>query len=148
MAYNVLEIAKHLLRKAKCNGEEEYEMLTNLKLQKLLYYEQGYHLAYFGKPLFEAPIEAWMYGPVVPEVYQAYQDYKGNGIPAPDGEFTFEDNTEAELFDEVYEVYSAFSASKLIEMTHSESPWINAQKGVGCVIPNDAIQSYFKTKLQ
>lgn len=148
MAYNVLDIAKHLLRKAKCIGEDDYEMLTNLKLQKLLYYEQGYHLAYFKKPLFEADFEAWMYGPVVPEIYRLYQDYKGNGIPAPDGEFEFADETEAELFDEVYDVYSAFSASRLIEMTHGESPWINAEKGVGHIIPQDSIMSYFQTKLQ
>ncbi|MDR1041744.1 MAG: DUF4065 domain-containing protein [Deltaproteobacteria bacterium] len=45
--------------------------LTHLKLQKLLYFAQGWHLAYYDVPLFEDPIEAWKYGPVVRSVYFA-----------------------------------------------------------------------------
>ncbi|MBQ7262906.1 MAG: DUF4065 domain-containing protein [Synergistaceae bacterium] len=52
-----------------------------LKLQKLLYYCQGYALALTGKPLFPEPVEAWRYGPVVDSVYQAYKRYKGATIP-------------------------------------------------------------------
>jgi uncharacterized phage-associated protein len=45
--------------------------LTHLKIQKMLYFAQGWHLAYFDVPLFEDPIEAWKYGPVVRPVYRA-----------------------------------------------------------------------------
>ena len=56
MSYSVLDIANKLLCKAaNCSGGE---MMSNLKLQKMLYYEQGYHLAKFGTPLFQEEIEA------------------------------------------------------------------------------------------
>lgn len=35
----------------------------------MLYYQQGFHLAMFGTPLFEEDIEAWMYGPVVSKCF-------------------------------------------------------------------------------
>lgn len=47
-----------------------------MKLQKLLYYVQGFHIAVFNRPLFNEDIEAWMYGPVVPAVYEYYQERK------------------------------------------------------------------------
>jgi len=59
------------------SGESDF--ISNLKLQKLLYYAQGIHLALYGKPLFNDPIEAWQYGPVVDSVYQTY---KTNGSDA------------------------------------------------------------------
>ena len=55
------------------------DLMTNLRLQKLLYFAQGWHLARFGRPLFDASIEAWPYGPVVPEVYRAYKEYGAGG---------------------------------------------------------------------
>lgn len=63
----VIDIANKLLLKTEevSNGEE---LMTNMKLQKMLYYQQGLHLAYFGTPLFDEDLEAWMYGPVVPSV--------------------------------------------------------------------------------
>lgn len=61
MAYSVIDIANKLLLKPM--WDDNLEFISNLKLQKLLYYEQGYHLAIFDTPLFDADIEAWMYGP-------------------------------------------------------------------------------------
>ena len=71
MAYKALDIANKLLAKATdvCGGD----LMSNMKLQKMLYYEQGYHLAAFGTPLFDEDIEAWMYGPVVPCVYEHFK---------------------------------------------------------------------------
>ena len=67
MAYKAEQIAQLLLSKA---AEGNQELMSNLKLQKMLYYEQGFHLAAFDTPLFDENIEAWMFGPVVPEVYE------------------------------------------------------------------------------
>ena len=64
MAHNVLSVANMLLHKAK-QVIDGGELLTNMKLQKMLYYEQGFHLACFGTPLFNEDIEAWQYGHVV-----------------------------------------------------------------------------------
>ncbi len=54
--------------------------VSNLKLQKLLYYAQGHRLGATGEPLFSDPIQAWAHGPVVAEVYHAYKDYGKNPI--------------------------------------------------------------------
>ena len=67
MAYPVLKIANLMLR-ATYTIEGAEDLMSNMKLQKMLYYQQGFHLAYFGTPLFDEEIEAWMYGPVVPSV--------------------------------------------------------------------------------
>ena len=59
---------------------EDADLISNLKLQKLLYYAQGCYLAIKGKPLFFEKILAWAHGPVVNEVYQEYKHYHSNGI--------------------------------------------------------------------
>ena len=64
--------------------EEQGDSLSNLKLQKLLYYAQGFHLAIKNEPLFDEDIEAWTYGPVVPSVYNQYSQHGGDPIPKPD----------------------------------------------------------------
>ena len=71
MSYQAIDIANKLLTRAK--REENGELMSNLKLQKMLYYEQGFHLAYFDTPLFKDEIEAWMYGPVIPAVYEHFR---------------------------------------------------------------------------
>jgi uncharacterized phage-associated protein len=76
MAYKVLDIANKIIHFV--SDSNAGDLISNMKLQKLLYYQQGFHLAYFGKPLFEEDIEAWMYGPVVPSVYSHFKT-EGSG---------------------------------------------------------------------
>lgn len=146
MSYSAIHIAKLLLLKSK---EKSYsqELMTNLKLQKMLYYEQGFHLAAFGTPLFDERIEAWMYGPVVPVVYELFCDKGACGIePFADEVFDLTED-EAALFNNVFDVYNQFSATKLLEMTHDEPPWKNSEVGKGCVISNESMETFFKTRL-
>src|SRR3990167_3308538 len=56
--------------------------ISNLKLQKLVYYAQGFFLAMHETPLFENDIEAWTHGPVVPELYRQFKEFGRNSIPA------------------------------------------------------------------
>ena len=63
---------------AFCN--EHGDVLTNLKLQRMLYYVQGWHLGLYGSPLFDEPFEAWIHGPVIPEIYRHYQAFGFNPI--------------------------------------------------------------------
>ena len=67
MAYKALDIANKIISKTDL---EHGDTISNLKLQKMMYYRQGFHLAYFGTPLFDEDIVAWQYGPVVPSVYK------------------------------------------------------------------------------
>ena len=102
MAYKVIDIANQLLVKAY--RASDGELMTNLKLQKMLYYQQGFHLAYFGTPLFDDEIEAWMYGPVVPSVYNHYKGNGRNGIISDNEiKFSFEDRKEIKLMMKYYE---------------------------------------------
>src|SRR5690606_17024633 len=59
------------------------DLISNLKLQKLVYYAQGFSLALLDEPLFEDEIEAWMHGPVVPALYREFKTHGSAGIPAP-----------------------------------------------------------------
>ena len=65
-----MDVARQFVRLAW--EDEELEGLTHLRLQKLLYYAQGWHLAAFGRALFAGHIEAWKHGPVVQEVYPTF----------------------------------------------------------------------------
>lgn len=146
MAYNVFKVANTLLKMADGAGEP----LTNMKLQKLLYYEQAYHLAYFDTPLFKEDIHAWFYGPVVPCVYEKYKDYKNGMIShnATDGEVEFKTNREWVLFRNVFDALVAYSAIGLMRMTHRETPWVEADAHEQDVITLSSIKSYFKNKIK
>lgn len=117
MAYKALDIAKKLIFKAQNDEPNGGERLTNLKLQKLLYYQQGFHLAFFGTPLFAEDVEAWMYGPVVPAVYDEYSAYGSSALPEVKEPVSLSENEE-ELFNEVYDAYREFSAIGLMNRTH------------------------------
>lgn len=145
MAFNVISVANELLRLA---SNSQGDLMTNLKLQKMLYYQQGFHLAYFGTPLFEEVIEAWKYGPVVPVAYRHYEHNGRNGIePDKDLFLEFCNKEERNLFLRVYDIYSRYSAYGLMEMTHNESPWKDTPVGVGNVISHEKMESFFKTRL-
>jgi len=76
MSYRALTIAKHILKICADHGDN----LTNLKLQKLLYYSQAWYLALNDETLFSDDIEAWVHGPVVSSVYQEYKKYRYHDI--------------------------------------------------------------------
>lgn len=148
MAYKAIEIAQKLIAKAQADEPNGGERLTNLKLQKLLYYQQGYHLAAFGTSLFEEDVEAWMYGPVVPVVYDAYSPYGSAALPEVGDTITLSEDEEL-LFNQVYDAYREFSAIGLMNLTHTEAPWMNAiPHDRGTVISQSAMTAYFKTQLQ
>ena len=148
MTYKALDIAKKLIFTAQNDEPNGGERLTNLKLQKLLYYQQGYHLAAFGTPLFSEDIEAWMYGPVVPVVYDMFSEYGSSALPIVDGEIALDEEEEI-LFNQVYDAYREFSAIGLMNRTHTERPWIEATPhDRGTVIPQSMMASYFKTQMQ
>ncbi|MEU5691152.1 type II toxin-antitoxin system antitoxin SocA domain-containing protein [Actinosynnema sp. NPDC020468] len=112
-----------------------------MKLQKLLYYAQAWHLASHDRPLFEARIEAWSRGPVVPEVYRrhagrTYVSAWEEGDPrrlAP---------AEAELVRSVVDRYGAFTRHQLSDMAHDEEPWKVARAGLPDSAPSTAPLSH------
>lgn len=145
MAYDVNDIAKKIIAKVDIDAGD---VITNLKLQKLLYYVQGFHLAAFDEPLFNDEIEAWMYGPVVPSVYDNYA-LQGKSPLYNDDSYKPISLTEDEedLFNQVYDAYGQFSAVKLMNLTHEETPWKTTETGKGNIISKGILKDYFKTRL-
>jgi uncharacterized phage-associated protein len=115
------EVANYFLANVDAEAGDN---ISNLKLQKLVYYAQGLFLAMQGEPLFGEEIEAWRYGPVVPGLYRTYRFRGARSIEPPD-QFRAEDYAPEvrELLDAVLDVYGQFSAVKLMHMTHAEPPW-------------------------
>jgi uncharacterized phage-associated protein len=108
--------------------EPEEATLTPLRLQKLLYYAQGWALGSRGAPLFDSEFEAWQHGPVVREVYGTFAEHEGRPIPPNEG------REDPQLSDAdkrfvlwVWNNYRRFSASELWRMTHREPPWMEAR---------------------
>ncbi len=141
MTLTCFDVADYFLAKTE---EDAGDTISNLKLQKLVYYAQGFALAILGHALFEEKIEAWQHGPVVPELYQKYKSYGAGGIPMPEHvDYSKFSKEVQKLLDDVYYVYGQFSAWKLRNMTHEETPWKTTANNA--TIPLPVMQDYFKT---
>lgn len=140
-------IAKAIL---SLSNPSEGEVITNLKLQKLLYYVQGFHLAGFNSPLFNEKIYAWQYGPVVKEVYFKYKENGSLGIEPPKEDIKiielFDAEDAYELFMDVLNVYGQFSAIGLMNLTHQEPPWRNTK--IDEEISHNKLKEYFLTRIE
>lgn len=135
------DIAEHILRL----GDAEDDLISNLKLQKLLYYAQGFALVLLGRQLFAERIEAWQHGPVVPDMYRQYKAYGSNPI-SHDPEFIPNLNTdERDVVDEVYAVYGQYSPWRLRELTHQEQPWTKRFPD-GIITPED-MREFFSSRV-
>jgi len=139
------DVAKFFLWKY---GDDD--QLSNLKIQKLLYYAQGYHYAKFDDPLFYEPLQAWRHGPVVRAVYNAYSANDSDPLPKPVG---FDPNRvpvrELGLLHRVYKAYGQYTAWKLRQMTHEEPPYLMAYaEGENSEISPESMKAFFKARLQ
>ena len=129
------------------DNASEGDGISNLKLQKLIYYAQGFYSAIYDKPLFNSHISAWTHGPVVTTLYHQYKQYGRNSIPLPtDFDKSALNLDEFELVTEVFEEFDQFSAWKLRNMTHEETPWMNHEKEAE-IIPLAEITEYFKIRM-
>lgn len=130
------DVARYMLFRA----HEDGELVSPLKMQKIVYYAYVWTLVKNKKKLFEEPIEAWPNGPVIPSLYQNLKKYGSSpigdefiGINSQDdldllvSKFPREVKT---TLDEVYEEYSPKSAFELVVSTHGEKPWIEAREGL------------------
>ena len=130
---------------------EKERPVSNLKLQKLLYYSQAWHLAFFNEPLFNDEIEAWVHGPVVPEVFRTYRDNRWACIPKVEGA-VMPGNIRGHL-EEVWRVYGNLDAYNLERLTHSEEPWLKARGGIApdvsshAVIMKEWMREYYSARL-
>ena len=125
---------------------EELEEVTPLMLQKLLYFSQGIYSALYGRPIFMEDCRAWAHGPVYPEVYDLFRDFKYN--PIDDARFALlegkdEALTEDEkrVIDLVVNTFGMYGGKVLERITHNEEPWKEARNGYGDSIPSSELLS-------
>lgn len=159
MSYNVLDICRHVIN---YSNDRDYG-ISNLKLQKVLYFIQAYFLINRKDhaPCFNEKIEAWDFGPVVPVAYHEYKQYGGGDIPTIKSYILFDENDvwnsrriafddniikvkDKTLVDKVVDNFSEYSATDLVSLTHKQSPWIDAYvPHQNNEITLDAIREYF-----
>ena len=123
---------------------EKLGEVTPLMLQKLLYFIQGVNYALYGKPIFNEDCRAWVHGPVYPEVYELFKDFKYD--PIDDARFALFGGTkdalteeEKHVIDLVLNTFGMYGGKVLEKITHNEDPWIEARKGYGDSIPSSEL---------
>ncbi|KAF3885118.1 MULTISPECIES: Panacea domain-containing protein [Nostocales] len=126
---NCLIIARYFIVRAYEEGIEAE--MTNMKVQKLLYYAQSIHLALYDEPLFDEVIQAWRYGPVCPPAYKFYSEFEANQLPIPGKDVLLQiPDKKKKLLEEVWEYFGGYHAYRLSGMTHLEFPWKKARRGL------------------
>lgn len=130
-------------------GNQTNYLVTNLKLQKLVYYAQAWYLALYNKALFNEDFEAWVHGPVIPKLYQKYKSFSWHPIKlnvAPQLPLDI-----IEFLEEISEEYLAYDGYELEQMTHLEKPWQQARKNLQLdepshnIIKKEWMQEYYRS---
>ncbi|WP_434462520.1 Panacea domain-containing protein [Serratia plymuthica] len=123
---NLNNVADYLL----CFAQEHGDVMTPLKLQKMVFYADAWFMALNdGQELVADKFEAWVHGPVARDLYARFAGYKWQPITA---EIKCPDLPEvvSSHLDEIYQVFGGYSAYELEQLTHQEAPWVNARRGV------------------
>lgn len=136
-------VANRFLALADAKGDA----LTPMQLLKLVYMAHGWMLGLVGRPLIKEEVEAWQYGPVIPELYNAVRRYKSQPVAAQiEGVDGYLDGEETHIIDQVYQIYGQRSGPALSRLTHQpDSPWAKVYKrgSFGLEIPNDLIEDHY-----
>ena len=157
MAYRVMDVARYVINVCNKNGYG----ITNLRLQKILYFIQVDFLTNLGKPCFDEDIEAWNFGPVIPEVYHEFKCYGNSKIPLVrryienetniwDSQIRYFDYKKLDKEDrrrieDIIRQCERYTTSELVEITHNQTPWVQAYKRrYDNIITRDSLVRYFK----
>ena len=158
-AWDLAHIITHYV-----NGKGD--TVSHKKLQKLLYYVEAWHLVHLGTSIVDEEFEAWVHGPVVPEVFRKLRGAGFNNIQVTAEDFdTVEEEIKAiidrnslssnqiDLIESVLDKYGPLSSMELELLTHNEDPWINARSGLSPhqasnnVIQKDKIKEYYSAQI-
>ena len=125
------------------------DFLTPLQIIKLVYMSHGWMLGLQDRPLFRQDVEAWKYGPVIPDVYHELKIYGNSPVEKPIKgvvKVNLED-IELDLIQQVNRLYGGFSGIRLSQITHADgSPWhqIWMKHKRSAIIPNELIKDYYR----
>lgn len=132
---------------------EDGRLITNKKVQKLVYYAQAWNLVFVGKALFPDQIEAWIHGPAIRALYSKYKKYGYHPIQAKPTKPKINVDEKAFL-DDLWTVYGAYDADYLEVLSHSEKPWLvargNADNGepMAAIIDIEIMREYYGERLR
>jgi uncharacterized phage-associated protein len=143
--YNCFDIAKKLLNLAKSDAIH----MDTMKLLKLTYIAHGYNLGFKGKPLFENAVQAWKYGPVIPELYHVTKRFGGKSVDPAIVELYSENElneNDDKFLTIIWNAYKKYNGLQLSSKTHEEgTPWDKVYNQVHYnVIDNTIIEEYYK----
>lgn len=162
-SFDPLIVANHILGVAATARQS----LTPMKLQKLAFFTHGFSLSRYDSPAIDAPFEAWPYGPVNEDIYDAFNRFGSNNIseyatsvfgsPLPDLPSLGGASELVGLIDQVWGTFGPISAVTLSQMTHyADTPWTQVAKQFEErmkrpvsvrdheAIPNSLITEYFR----
>lgn len=140
--YSVFEVANWFLSKSS---------MTHKKLQKLCYYAQAWFYTLKGIVLEDTVYEAWIHGPVSPELYERFKSFEFNTICMKGKYKTCILPEDQELLESVWETYGDHTGNALEALSHSEAPWIEARKGCSSgercsnCISLDSMKEYYQS---
>lgn len=139
---NIFALAEYLIR----IFELRESALTNLKLQKLVYYAQGIALGSYSVKLFNEPLLAWEHGPVVKCLYERYK--AGNQPIASSSTISIDEiesnDLAKKILDETISLYGVYTPWVLRDKTHNESPWLETKRDE--VITDEKMTAFFRSQ--
>ncbi len=154
---NSIDVVRYIIYKYNFDGEP----ITNLKLQKILYYVYVWQLVKNHKICFNEKFQAWPIGPVLYSVYKELRKFGSSPVPSTITKIKNEKDVDnlkkvlgnelVDIIDWIYEKYGQLTAFQLVMITHNESPWLNARRGLNptetstdIISDEDIIQYYSK----
>ena len=142
--YEALAVAKYII----CYCDSKNSIMTNLKLQKVLYYVQAEFLVNAWERCFPERIEAWDFGPVIPEVYRRYKIYGGSFIPPGRNNIclTLFQRDDRRRIENVVDACDMYSTATLAEFTRHQTPYIEARLRYDREITPESIRQFFIEK--
>ena len=151
--YKPAWVANSFLLKGRDNNVND---IDPLKIQKLVYYMHGWHLATTGLPVVGEQFEAWPNGPVISSLYHQFKHHKwrpirdfAKDIEPATGEskaliVPTSDESFHSILNPVWEKYKGISGRELSAMTHAaDTPWSAARNNGLQYISNASIKDYF-----
>jgi uncharacterized phage-associated protein len=147
--HSALLIANEIIRRGAAESPPRY--FTPMQLLKLVYLCHGWMLGLYGRPLIKEDVQAWKYGPVIPELYQSLKVYCDGQVPRPLSIaapcLEELDVYESTMVDQVMQMYGKQSGIALSQITHAaDTPWSLTFQGdqLGQVISNDLIMDHYQ----
>lgn len=142
--YDACDIATYIITHEHKNGRE----ISNLRLQKLLYFVQAYMVRTTGAFCFDEDMEAWSYGAVIPSVYYKYDIFAGLDIIESKSEkVPYIDKKTRRRIDEILDYLSCYRLSQLVDIIHNQDPYQLAySKGLNSIVTKDSLREYFRRK--